>query len=588
MKASLRGHDFATQVQMLAPEKSGSSRSTSVHAAAARGIAGAGARLPYSDQIQRSFGGYDISNVQAHTGASATAATTAMGADAYATGNHVVLGDGGTDLHTVAHEAAHVVQQQHGVSLSGGIGQAGDPYERHADAVADLVVQGQSAEGLLGEMAGSSGSASQGVQLQAQGDVQQDAKSSELQGDSCMDGLEREPDATGERLDKAGASACSSVQLESELHAVEVRLLERNLGMLEERVSLLMSQMAKGAELRENSDAAVKQANKPASFGLGKLLAILDLVVTAATGVGTAITAAKAGLALLKTVTDITKGANAVAKLPAPLESNAALNAAIGALNAEMGALAAFQHGEALFNIATQISQSLGGLERCAAFVDSIQRTLHIHPSQIAAGIADRALDPTRLQAVANRFSGVRSRMAVLHANTARPQGLAEGAAPRNLSDFLTHLVSAHGSCKGIRAVDLSTTVIHWDVESGSEFRRGETTEFGIVADDAALARSLAGPMASEPQAIPGVGQFIAVLPPAGAVILPLINNGDMSRTMAKRTDQYVIIAGISSRQTVSREVWDNPRSRQDFLRRNSLMWKAELQQHPAMREGRR
>jgi hypothetical protein len=151
---------------MLAPEgHAGAETHTArVHAAAAEGVRSGGGALPYGDRIQRSFGGYDISNVIAHTGAAAQHAASAMGANAYATGNDVVLGRGGTDLHTVAHEAAHVVQQRAGVSLSGGVGQAGDPYERHADAVADLVVQGKSAEGLLGEMAGGGG-ASQGVQL---------------------------------------------------------------------------------------------------------------------------------------------------------------------------------------------------------------------------------------------------------------------------------------------------------------------------------------------------------------------------------------------------------------------------------------
>ena len=71
-----------------------------------------------------------------------------MGAEAYATGDHIVLGRG-NDLHTVAHEAAHVVQQRGGVQLKGGVGEAGDAHERHADAVADRVVAGQSAEDLL-------------------------------------------------------------------------------------------------------------------------------------------------------------------------------------------------------------------------------------------------------------------------------------------------------------------------------------------------------------------------------------------------------------------------------------------------------
>ena len=42
-------------------------------------------------------------------------------------------------LHTAAHEAAHVVQQRAGVSLSGGIGKEDDQYEKNADAIADRV-----------------------------------------------------------------------------------------------------------------------------------------------------------------------------------------------------------------------------------------------------------------------------------------------------------------------------------------------------------------------------------------------------------------------------------------------------------------
>ncbi|MEO8841913.1 MAG: hypothetical protein ABI704_10110 [Kofleriaceae bacterium] len=73
------------------------------------------------------------------------------------------------DLHTAAHEAAHVVQQQAGVQLKGGIdGGKGDPYEQHADAVADSVVRGESAEGLLDTM----GSGKLGSAAPASGAVQ--------------------------------------------------------------------------------------------------------------------------------------------------------------------------------------------------------------------------------------------------------------------------------------------------------------------------------------------------------------------------------------------------------------------------------
>ena len=88
--------------------------SKDVHAAAARGTATPGGKLPHLDLIQKAFGRHDVSGVQAHAGPEAGASADAMGAQAYATGNHVVLG-GGTDVHTVAHEAAHVVQQRGGV-----------------------------------------------------------------------------------------------------------------------------------------------------------------------------------------------------------------------------------------------------------------------------------------------------------------------------------------------------------------------------------------------------------------------------------------------------------------------------------------
>jgi hypothetical protein len=72
-----------------------------------------------------------------------------------ASGDKVALNK--TDLHTTAHEAAHTVQQKAGVQLSGGIGQSGDRYERHADAVADTVVAGESAEPLLDGFSGGGG-----------------------------------------------------------------------------------------------------------------------------------------------------------------------------------------------------------------------------------------------------------------------------------------------------------------------------------------------------------------------------------------------------------------------------------------------
>ncbi len=138
----------APVVQQRAPTEHDKRDDATVQAAAAQGIVTPASPLPFSDTIQRAFGRHNISSVQAHTGREAAASTRAMGAEAYATGDHVVLGRG-SDLHTVAHEAAHVVQQRGGVQLKGGVGEAGDAHERNADAVADRVVAGQSAEDLL-------------------------------------------------------------------------------------------------------------------------------------------------------------------------------------------------------------------------------------------------------------------------------------------------------------------------------------------------------------------------------------------------------------------------------------------------------
>ncbi|MBL4648081.1 MAG: hypothetical protein JKY13_03915, partial [Gammaproteobacteria bacterium] len=54
---------------------------------------------------------------------------------------------------------AHTIQQQAGVSLKGGVGEVGDSYERHANAVADKVVQGESAESLINKYSSSASQA---------------------------------------------------------------------------------------------------------------------------------------------------------------------------------------------------------------------------------------------------------------------------------------------------------------------------------------------------------------------------------------------------------------------------------------------
>lgn len=135
---------------------------SAVHSAAAAGLTGAGGRLPHLEQIQRSFEHHDVRGVRAHTDAAASAACEAIGASAFACGNDVALAD--TSVHTAAHEAAHTVQQRRGVHLKGGVGEAGDVHERHADAVADAVVAGRSAAALLDAMPSATGSPTAALQ----------------------------------------------------------------------------------------------------------------------------------------------------------------------------------------------------------------------------------------------------------------------------------------------------------------------------------------------------------------------------------------------------------------------------------------
>lgn len=125
-----------------------------VASAAQAGVSGPAVGLPHGDAIQRAFGpDHDLSGIQAHVGGAAAAAAVELGAAGFAVGEHVAF-RAAPSLRLAAHEAAHVVQQRAGVHLSGGVGQAGDVYEQHADAVADRVVAGQSAAELLGPARG--------------------------------------------------------------------------------------------------------------------------------------------------------------------------------------------------------------------------------------------------------------------------------------------------------------------------------------------------------------------------------------------------------------------------------------------------
>jgi hypothetical protein len=146
----------AREVQALVQRRGGDrtehEKPDTVREIAREGLRGPAQPLPHLGQIQQSFGSHDLSDVQAHTDPAAVQASAEIGAAAYTMGPQVAF-RGPPDLHTAAHEAAHVVQQRAGISLQGGVGQPGDAYEKQADAVADKVVRGESAEALLASSA---------------------------------------------------------------------------------------------------------------------------------------------------------------------------------------------------------------------------------------------------------------------------------------------------------------------------------------------------------------------------------------------------------------------------------------------------
>jgi hypothetical protein len=117
---------------------------TAVHAAADAGVQGSGSALPYLARIQEAFG------------------------------------------------AEHVVQQRAGVALAGGVGRAGDAYEKHADAVAERVVRGESAADLLDAAASSgAGATPAGVQRRSPpGAHAADEEAQDIAGDHAADDIE--------------------------------------------------------------------------------------------------------------------------------------------------------------------------------------------------------------------------------------------------------------------------------------------------------------------------------------------------------------------------------------------------------------
>ncbi|REE65966.1 uncharacterized protein DUF4157 [Streptomyces sp. 3212.3] len=101
--------------------------------------------------------GADFSEVHVHTDSVAQRSAAEIGFRAYTSGSHVVVGRGGADKHTLAHELTHVVQQRSGpvAGTDNGAGlRVSDPsdrFEREAEANARRVMSGPAPrDGLTG------------------------------------------------------------------------------------------------------------------------------------------------------------------------------------------------------------------------------------------------------------------------------------------------------------------------------------------------------------------------------------------------------------------------------------------------------
>lgn len=100
--------------------------------------------LPYRDKMESAFGA-DLSGVRAHTGLQG--ALGSMGAQAATDGQSIAFGSTSPDEETVAHEVAHVVQNQRagggaGVQGRGGLSDPNAASEREAETAAQAYSRG--------------------------------------------------------------------------------------------------------------------------------------------------------------------------------------------------------------------------------------------------------------------------------------------------------------------------------------------------------------------------------------------------------------------------------------------------------------
>ncbi|WP_280670603.1 MULTISPECIES: DUF4157 domain-containing protein [unclassified Kitasatospora] len=152
--------------------------------------------------------GADFADVRLHTDTAARASAAEVGARAYTSGSHVVIGEGGGDSHTLAHELTHVIQQRAG-SVAGTDNGAGlrvsdpsDRFEREAESNARRVM-GSSPGGLAthggGEVAAARSEAGQAPAVQRAIGLEIEVDRPVVKADGTP---VREEDSTGHELMK--------------------------------------------------------------------------------------------------------------------------------------------------------------------------------------------------------------------------------------------------------------------------------------------------------------------------------------------------------------------------------------------------
>ena len=248
-------------VQRLARGSSSPVEGDEAQAVAAAGFTGSAGRLPELDAIQRLFGRHDITGTRAYIGGAAAEASEVLGARAYASGDQIAFAEQ-PDRFLIAHELAHVVQQRNGVQLAGGVGREGDVHEQHANAVAERVVRGESAEALLDACPGGGGAS--GAAVQRWGERELRARQSRQDWDSAtIDGRLADVDPSIEPAIRANqALGFGERNLEVLREALglpdQPRLIERRFVQAVRRVQL------GGAVIETDRSGAGADARRPA------------------------------------------------------------------------------------------------------------------------------------------------------------------------------------------------------------------------------------------------------------------------------------------------------------------------------------